>query len=113
MNGKIVSITDMIIHEGQWSEWHLVPLPRSKTVYQLTFFSFIADNAVLNNVGLYAKRGDSFYPLVVFTDWSGKRAGQMYFEGYVLPDHELYIWIDSSGAVRVQYTIQGKMLLEA
>jgi hypothetical protein len=110
---RIISITDTIIHEGQWSEWHLVPLPRSQSVYQLTFFSFIANAAALNNIGLFAKRGDSFYPLAVFTDWSGKRSGQMYFEGYVLPDNELYIWIDSSDAVSVKYTIQGKILSQA
>jgi hypothetical protein len=110
---RLISISDTIIHEGQWSEWHLVPLPRSQNVYQLTFFSFIADAAVLNNIGLFVKRGDLVYPLVVFTDYSGKRSGQMVFEAYVLPDHELYIWIDSTDAVQVQYTIQGEILSQA
>jgi hypothetical protein len=76
----------------------------------LTFFAFVADTANLSLISLYVKRGLEEYPLCIFTELSGKRSGQLYFEGYVLPDSEVYLLIGTTAALSVTYTLQGKVL---
>jgi len=113
MIGKIISISDTIEIPGAGDYVFEVPLPRSQYYYCLNFFSFVSNITAIITVALYVIRGTTEYPLCVFTELSGKRSGQLHFEGYVIPDATLLLTVSCSAACSLTYTLQGKQLVEA
>jgi len=113
MKTKIISISDVIELAGAGDYTFEVPLPRSQNYYRVTFFSFVSNVATLSTVALYVVRGTTEYPLCIFTELSGKRSGQLYFEGYVIPDASLLIIVSTTGSCSLTYTIQGQQLIES